>query len=281
MTSHSSRPRASSPVGTLDRLAPQLLALDAGALVPLNAEPTRVLLVVLGALPRLRVLRPLLVETFGEAASCLDRLEPIAWALSEAHARSLVTTAPDEVPRLAGQALDARRLLLSEIRALSARKVVRARELPVLRGGNAPRSVAFDLLDLAQFLRARWPALQPHTRLPHTELDRAEALVDHLLEALGRRAHPLPSAAADLRARAYTLLLQTYDEVRRMVAFVRWREGDATDLVPGWTRPVRTARRGARQAADGAGSFSRAGGNARGGLTTPGPTPVTTTDTEG
>jgi hypothetical protein len=38
--------------------------------------------------------------------------------------------------------------------------------------------------------------------------------------------------AADQRQRAYTLLLKTYDQVRRVVTFLRWESEDAEKFAP-------------------------------------------------
>ena len=45
--------------------------------------------------------------------------------------------------------------------------------------------------------------------------------------------------ARDLRARAFTLLDQAYDECRRAVSFLRWHDGDAESFAP----PLRHGRR--------------------------------------
>ncbi len=52
--------------------------------------------------------------------------------------------------------------------------------------------------------------------------------------------------AAEMRLRALTDLVRRYDEVRRMVTYLRWREGDADDIAPSLY-----ARRLGRKAADG------------------------------
>jgi hypothetical protein len=43
------------------------------------------------------------------------------------------------------------------------------------------------------------------------------------------------------RHRAYTLFVRAYDEVRRAVSFLRWRKGDADDIIPS-IYSVRAAR---------------------------------------
>ena len=41
-----------------------------------------------------------------------------------------------------------------------------------------------------------------------------------------------PSLSADVLQRAYTLLYETYDDVRQMVGYLRWKQGDADRIAP-------------------------------------------------
>lgn len=66
-----------------------------------------------------------------------------------------------------------------------------------------------------------------------------------MLTTLGEReqgASRVP--AAELRLRALTDLVRRYDEIRRMVSYLRWNEGDADDIAPSLyaRRPGRKAQ---------------------------------------
>jgi hypothetical protein len=67
-------------------------------------------------------------------------------------------------------------------------------------------------------------------------VDRAAELAPELLVALGERGHgktaSSAAAAADRRARAFTLLVDAYDACRRAVTYLRWNEGDADLIAP-------------------------------------------------
>jgi hypothetical protein len=64
---------------------------------------------------------------------------------------------------------------------------------------------------------------------------RAGELGPELLAALGVREHgvaPGPSEAADRRARAFTLFVDAYDQTRRAVTYLRWKEDDVETIAP-------------------------------------------------
>lgn len=83
--------------------------------------------------------------------------------------------------------------------------------------------------------------LRGSTSLDEGELTRARELGHALMDAC-RRLDARPDAA--LRARAFSLLAWTYDQVRRALTYVRWDEADADALAPS----IYTGSRGGRPA---------------------------------
>lgn len=72
------------------------------------------------------------------------------------------------------------------------------------------------------------------TAVTEADLDRAEVLSDQIVVGIGRRKCGIPSnaAAALERQQTFTLMVRTYDQLRRAVHYVRWDEGDAEDIAP-------------------------------------------------
>lgn len=66
-----------------------------------------------------------------------------------------------------------------------------------------------------------------------------------MMNARGMRGARMP--AAELRTRALSHLVSVYDQVRRMLAYVRGSEGDADQIAPS----LYAARRGFRRASSG------------------------------
>jgi len=75
---------------------------------------------------------------------------------------------------------------------------------------------------------------QCHLRRGHADLDRAATLAATFANALGEREKATSSTSepAELRVRAYTQLVTTWDEIRRVVTFLRWHQGDVDALAP-------------------------------------------------
>ena len=67
-----------------------------------------------------------------------------------------------------------------------------------------------------------------------SELDEADQLFERITKANAERSQPGRTAIAadDDRRRAYTLVLDAYDQARRAAAFLRWSQQDADKLVP-------------------------------------------------
>ena len=113
----------------------------------------------------------------------------------------------------------------------AALSISRVNEVPNTMGY---KNQAFGTLMLAALARGAWPRLQGKTAITPEELDEAEILADQLLTAVGER-EQLPvveQAAADIKARAYTLALQTYESIRRDISHLRWHEGDVDEIAP-------------------------------------------------
>jgi hypothetical protein len=92
--------------------------------------------------------------------------------------------------------------------------------LAMLRAGTGYRDIASDLLGYASIYREHYSVLskdKKHFRA--TDADDAVHIGEEMLAILGARLGPEASLAADYLARAWTLLLESYDEV---AATGRW-----------------------------------------------------------
>jgi hypothetical protein len=83
-------------------------------------------------------------------------------------------------------------------------------------------------------LRGHWPVIANKNPITEADLDRAEIVGDEMIRAIGIReqASELSIQAADQRRRAYSLFVRAYDEIRRIVTYLRWHQGDADRIAP-------------------------------------------------
>lgn len=167
------------------------------------------------------------------AAEAFDLLGPAAQACGRAHADHQVALHGADLESMAGSLSDVRAVLRLEAIALVQGKVMPGSVLQELKGGTGYRDLAFDVLQLASVFRGRWAEVEAHTALAMVEIDRAEAAANAFLTTLAENQQRVgTSPSADIRRRAYTFLVRTYEEVRRAMTFLRWDAGDVDELVP-------------------------------------------------
>lgn len=225
-------------------LEEELARIDARDLLPINLDVSATVIVILGVAPKLASFRPAMAEWFGEEMAVhADRLEQIARAAWHAHSNYTSMTSGADIPRLSALALEIRAVLLADAQGLVARRLLSPDVLEGLTGPHGHANQCFDLLHLVSALQRDRTILDEHTRLTRADLARAESIANQLASAVGTRDQAGSSAPALHRQRAFTLLVRTYNQVRRMLAFLRFEEGDAELIAPSlWTGRGRRRR---------------------------------------
>jgi len=219
-----------------DASAKKRAELFADALVPINLDVQLVVNTVLTAAPGLRSLRDDIAAYLKDFdVEQFDSIRTYAEALAFAHTAYLAASAPpDTLPQLAARAMELRDQLLADSTALARRNLVDGKRLQELKGGNGYLNVGSDLGVLVSMLRDRWSDVKGKSAIQQAEVDEAERLFERVTNAYAERAQLSSGAqaAADERARAYTLLVKAYDQARRAASYLRWTQNDADKIVP-------------------------------------------------
>ncbi|WP_437624997.1 hypothetical protein [Sorangium sp. So ce1151] len=220
-----------------NKTLPEIEALSADRLVPVNLDIPRVVSQVLGVLPGLLALRSGIAEQLQKHdVALLDRLETYALAAWYAHLVWLSSGgAENALKPLLEEAVPLRENLLSDAEALARRGLLDAETVAEIRAGQGHIDTANDLVALSALFSGSWSEIAGRTAATEDEVNRAGDIGPQLLAALGVREHgkgPGPTEAADKRARAFALLVHAYDQTRRAVAYLRWNEGDADIIAP-------------------------------------------------
>lgn len=216
-------------------LRPTIEGLPTERLETIRLDIEAALVLALGVAPRARAFQEAARAQLGESfAAPFDRLEPAARACARAHADHLITLDGAEVDQRVAALGEKRAILLLEAQSLVQQRRMPASLLGELNGGTGYRDMAFDVLQLASAFRKEWASIEAHTPVTSIELDESEALANVLVTTLGEngQADASASPSGELRRRAYTLFVQTYEEVRRAVTYVRWEEGDVDQIIP-------------------------------------------------
>lgn len=192
--------------------------------------------------------RAAIVALFGaKAGELIDELPIVARATKQAdieHARAQPTI---DAAGMHKEVLGAHQLLMTDAQALANRKLIDARALEPARDTQGYQATLRSVLVLVSLLREAWPRIHGISPLKKEDIDNAERVAQHMSTALARRDHGVDKVpAAELRTRALSMLVHRYSEVRRIMTYLRWHQGDADTFAPSlW------AGRGRRTRGDG------------------------------
>jgi len=227
-----------------ERVRPRLEAMPVAEVQPIQGDVPTAASIALGAAERLVELRSAIVEhlpTF-DLAHVVD-LSDLALAAWYAHLLWAARNRRDDrdFDELLTESTTLRRTLLADADALVARELVNAERVAEIREGQGHLDTANDLVALSSLFAEAWQRIQGRTAARRDEVDHAAELGVMLIVALSRRSdgsegppvlEPFELDEMDLRARAFTLLHRSYEQCRRAVSYLRWDDGDASDIVP-------------------------------------------------
>jgi hypothetical protein len=217
-------------------LLPEIQAVPEDSLPPILIDIPTAVTTVLGVLPRIRELRPEIVETFRKFDFAeFDKLEQYTLAVSHAHALHRAAHGPRlPLSKMGRELVQVRDMLLSDARSLACHRLINAERLAGCRATPGYRALAYDVLMLVEVLKEAWD--QVHDRTPVTlgELDRAAASAERLLTAVGLKdqAAPTVAEATVMRRKAFARFLRVYARARAAVQYLRAEIGDADEIAP-------------------------------------------------
>lgn len=218
------------------RMLPEIEKLDKSKLLTMNLDIPAVVTTVLGSISEIRKMRDECAKSLpGFNLALFDDIEPMALAMGYSHSRQKAAKLPAmPVQELSERVVDRREVLASDCSALARRGLVDGQRLKELKGPQGYKNQGFDLLTLVALMRENWSVIQNKTAVTASELDEAETLADQLLTAVGEREQlpAAPAESAEIRQRAYSLFMRSYDELRRAAEYLRWHDGDADAHVP-------------------------------------------------
>lgn len=213
----------------------EIRAVPDAEILPHNLQINGAVTTILGALPEIAALGPEIAKLSQIDQKMVDGLGDYARAAAEANSRWAIAVGPSsDLIALYEEAANIREMLRSDSVALAARGLIDPARLGAFKGLTGYKNVAFDLVDYANLLREVWPKIQGKTAVTLPEIEHAKDVGERLVVAAGLKEQG-PAAVQDVtrvRDQAYTLMLRAYDEARRAVSFLRWKQGDADTIAP-------------------------------------------------
>ena len=191
---------------------------------------------VLGAWPEILALRPQFVQYLPSFDMVkFDKMETYTLALMRANTEyKTATEPPAALTALANSATETRRVLLADVNSLISRGLLSDSVLDSLQGVNGYKNVVVDITTLAEILKKNAEKIADRTSVKPDEIYAAENLADQLGTAIGLREQAPQVIAEAVRNRnaAFTLFIDTYEEIRTAIGYLRHKEGDADTITP-------------------------------------------------
>ena len=218
-----------------ERRLAEIRAVPDDALIAMNLDVHASVTTVLGALPEILALRKEMAKLPNLNQALVDGLEDYTEAAAEANSRYVTATAPEEdIIALNAEAMKLRETLHSDAVALANRRLIDPSKLKSFQGLVGYKNVGFDVIDWANIMRDAWPTIKGKTALTAEEVQRAKDVGERLVRAAGLREQgpAVLAEVARIRQQVLTLLVKSYDEVRRAISFLRWKEDDVETIAP-------------------------------------------------
>jgi hypothetical protein len=218
------------------RVKGDLAAVPVDELAPVNLDVQTISRLILGALPEMRTLRDRMVKELPAFdVATFDKLEDYVQALKFAQSGfQIATQPPDDLKPLVEEGGKLHDRLLADVKALSAYGLFDGTVLDSLKGGNGFNNLAEDLEMLSHAMVEGWAKIQGKALTPLEDVHTASRIGLRLTRIAGLREQgPARLAAAtELRLRAYTLVVHTYQEARSAISYLRRREDDVESIAP-------------------------------------------------
>ncbi len=233
----------------LDERRPALLAMpDHGVDRQPKVDASVAAEIVIGSAPQIAHHRDEIVAQFGApAGKMVDELPVVALATKQADVELSAAAVNGDLGPMEADLRAEHTLLFTDAQSLANRKLLDPQRLDAARGTVSYRQLIHATLVLVALLREHWATIADHTPITAADLDRTEEKATRMLTTLGEREQGATRVpAAEVRLRALTDLVARYDEVRRMLSYLRWHQGDADEIAPSLY-----ARRSGRRTQDG------------------------------
>lgn len=218
-----------------DRVLQPSQALEEDALLPINVDVPSVIATTSGKLAGILALHERAKALPEFDAGVFEQLETHVLATGHAHTKLMIASAPpEEILALNERGMKLRQMLYADAVALATRGLINGDRLAGFQDKIGYKNLAFDLMALAGVLRDNWEKVSGKTAVTTDDLDQADLIGDQLVNAVGARSQEtsIVDEASTQRQRNFTLFANAYDEVRRAITFLRWKEDDVDEIAP-------------------------------------------------
>jgi hypothetical protein len=231
------QPTEAAMVTAYQAVLPEAKALPSEGLAILNLDITPAAGLAFAVSHRLPQYRPEVEKHLSTVIdlAAFDQVGTYALALMQANAICRAASHPlNDLQNLVTRGAQLRQQMLLDVTALVFKGLMDGAVLDNLKGPNGYNNLAVDLSSLSVAMRQSWDKIENKCTSDLPELIEASEIAARLVDAKGTHdlESPVPPEAADIRQRTFTLFIRAYDEIRRAITCLRWKEGDADEIAP-------------------------------------------------
>jgi hypothetical protein len=216
-------------------IQPEMNALSPAELVPITIDVLAAAITVLGVQSGILAFQDSIAKLPDFDVGLPAKLSVYAMALSHADTLWSMASAPaSAIKPLSDEGVALRETLFADASTLVVRKLMDGNQLKDLKGPVGYKNLAHDLQVLVQAFRNSMETVQGKCATTPAELLRAEQIAALLMKLVGiQEQGPANAAAAsDVRNRAFTLFINAYDQIRRALIYLRWKQNDVEKIAP-------------------------------------------------
>lgn len=217
------------------KLRPKYVALPSAQVMTLNLDVTPAIATLTAASSRSLELRPALAQLYEYNLAAVDELPDAILGLEYTHAEVMIRMHPsDDLEDLNREAIQTRDRFLHDQANLAKGGVIDPCLLGQFTGTTGYKAVVTDIRTSVAVYRAIGAAAEGKSCCSPEDIARAELVIRAMERRIGERNLGGKSAREwiDMRARAFTLAINDYAEVRRGVNYLRWYHEDADSYAP-------------------------------------------------
>ena len=214
----------------------EIMAVSEDQLIPISVDISFAHEIALAAADRIDELMPELSKLPGLDITRIRKLRVYAAACEHSHVLAASPEADDlRLRRLLDEAVKLRRTLLATAELLAVVGEVSEDRVAAIPTGIGHVDTARAVEMLGVLFEQLWDRVESRIPVTAEMVERAPVLAHELHGLLGAKmVEPLAKAsdAQSMQQRAFTLLVQVYDECRSAVAYLRRHQGDADLFTP-------------------------------------------------
>jgi hypothetical protein len=218
------------------QLHDEIAAVREESLIPISVDISFAHQIPYAAADRIDELMPALEKLGFLDLQRVRKLRMYAVACQQAH---LIATRPEQNDERLARLLEEGAKLRGDL-LLAAELLARLGEVPVdrvvaIRSGTTNEDIADNIEELGALFEEIWDSVESRIPISAEMVERAPGLALELHALLGAKQLGAVAKGTDpqgMRQRAYTLLVNVYEECRSAITYLRRHEGDADSFAP-------------------------------------------------